>query len=104
MTPGIIAEEIARVAARWLEPSAFRCESIEALSVSTGYSKSSVSNAIDNAFKSLSIDRLSAFIRSHDLCRDPDRKPLAVHIAASNVFTSWLHGVVITLLMGFKTT
>jgi len=100
-SPGI--EPLSRVTSLWLEPSsAIRAKAIEALQVSTGYSPSIINSAIQNVFEELTRDKLIAYVQAEKIQFRSKRDATVLHIGAGNVFTSWLHGAVMTLLMGYR--
>lgn len=94
------ASVLGNAAARWLDPtSPIRHEGIAALQVSTGYSKLQIAAALNAAFGEATAFHLERYAR--DL-RPPVQPLTVLHIAAGNVFTSWLHGAIITVLMGHR--
>ena len=98
-SPGV--EPLSRVTSLWLEPSsAIRAKAIEALQVSTGYSVSVINRAIQNVFEELTRDKLIAYVMAENIPFRSKLNATVLHIGAGNVFTSWLHGAVISLLWG----
>lgn len=93
---------LADVTEKWLTEGNFRRQAVDALSVSTGYSTILVEDAIDKAFGELTLPKLQEFISNRSFASRVLSPPkILLHIAAGNVFTSWLFGVYISLLMGF---
>jgi hypothetical protein len=87
----------------WLEASSpLRRKAIEALQVSTGYSPSVIDHAIDNVFKELTREKLLEYVQAEKISFRNASDRTVLHMAAGNVFTSWLHGAVISLLLGYR--
>jgi hypothetical protein len=98
-----ILEPLCRITDLWLDPhSAIRHKAVQALQVSTGYSAQMIERAIQNAFEALSRENLMKFIRSESIHFKAGSQAIVLHIGAGNVFTAWLHGAVISLLMGHR--
>jgi hypothetical protein len=98
-----ILEPLCRITDLWLDPqSAIRRKAVQALQVSTGYPPRMIERAIQNAFEALSRDNLTEFIRSESIYFDSRSQAIVLHIGAGNVFTAWLHGAVISLLLGHR--
>ncbi|MFA5975919.1 MAG: acyl-CoA reductase [Elusimicrobiota bacterium] len=96
-------DRLGQVAASWLDPTLpGRLQAIEALEVSTGMARPVIERAIRNAFEALSHEKLSEFVRKNKIEPDNLSERAVLHICAGNVFTSWLPGVVISILMGFR--
>lgn len=88
-------------AERWLTADdPLRRQAIQALTVCTPFSSEIVGRALDNAFSELTQEKLSAFVSATKLEFRPQERPV-LHILPSNVFTSWLHGATLCLLMGY---
>ncbi len=95
----------------WLNPNhPLRQETVQALQVSTGFSRRQIEMALANCFEELSFDKLKEFLGCHSGGRKPEsimidpgfRRGDVLHILPSNVFTAWVHGAVITLLLGHR--
>src|SRR5687768_4658588 len=82
-----------RMVERWLEAGKFRQKAVEALTVSTGFSKRLVEVGLDNAFSVISKTSLKRIPLS-----PPPRTVLIV--CPGNVFTAWLPAAVIALAQG----
>jgi hypothetical protein len=91
---------LGRAAKIWLDPdNAWRRQAVEAMQVSTGYTRLMIESALRSAFEELTEEKLSAFCATEpgfQSARGPER---VLHILAGNVFTSWLPGAVTTLLL-----
>src|SRR5579871_2088518 len=98
-----VLEPLGRVTDLWLDPkSVVRTKAIEALTVSTGYPVHLVERAIDNAFGELTRPKIRDFIKAEEVPFSSPKNSVVLHIGAGNVFTAWLHGAVITLLLGHR--
>jgi len=75
---------------------------IQALQVSTGFTPLLIRRALDAAFEELAEAKLRRFWRDRIAGESGLRTLTVLHIAAGNVFTAWLHGAVVTLLMGHR--
>ena len=86
----------------WLNPaSPLRQEAVTALQVSTGFTSRMIENALAAAFEELTDEKLLNFCASEIKLGENVLVPQKVlHILAGNVFTAWLPGAVITLLLG----
>jgi hypothetical protein len=96
------AAALGQVSHIWLNPKhPLRREAVAALSVSTGYMPRVIDTAIDAAFKALMEEKILEFCAAEAGLSDALFVPRNVlHILAGNVFTAWLPGAVITLLLG----
>ncbi len=91
---------LAEVSDLWLDPETpWRQAAIDALMVSTGYTRPAVLRAVENCFSVVTRPDLEALLNSAPPRGKRDPQTI-LHIAAGNVFTAWLHGAVITLLLG----
>ncbi len=100
MTSSTLAS-LARVSDRWLNRSfAPRLKAMEALAVSTGFSAPMIAQAIDAAFEELTASHLHLYVQEESLPLDALKGKTIVHILPSNVFTAWVPGVYISLLLG----
>jgi hypothetical protein len=96
------AQILAKVSENWLNPqNPLREETIHALQVSTGFSHRQIGSALINCFEELTLPKITAYISSLNPIR---RRTVGdiFHVLPSNVFTAWVHGAVITLLMGYR--
>jgi hypothetical protein len=96
-----LIQNLAKVSDLWLDSrQPLRDATIQALQVSTGFSRRQIEMALTNCFEELSESKITAYINSF-----ATSKRIATdvfHILPSNVFTAWVHGAVITLLMGHR--
>ncbi len=93
-------EYLGQVAERWLNPDdAFRSETIQALQVSTGYSRRSIERALASCFEELTCEKLLQWMSGR---RTSNVGRTVLHILPANAFTAWVHGVVLSLLSGWK--
>lgn len=96
-------EGLGRAAKWWLRStSPIRFKAVEALEVSTGYARPVIERALRNAFEELTPEKLSDYIRDERIRLDVLSESAVLHIGAGNVFTSWLPGAVISILMGYR--
>jgi hypothetical protein len=94
---------LGRAAKAWLDvTSPLRKEAVPALQVSTGYPQLLVEQAIDAVFGELTEAHLTAYLESLAAGVLPTRQLTILHMTAGNVFTAWLHGAVISVLLGHK--
>ena len=93
---------LGRVARLWLDPAnAWRQEAVTAIQVSSGLSHAKVEAALAAAFEELSEDKISAYLSRESVFQRSFSAPEKVlHVLAGNVFTAFLPGAVITLLLG----
>lgn len=97
----LLLKDLDRVAQIWLDPKhPLHRQTVDALVVSTGMARLIIEQALFNAFSELTLPKLTAFAQS-------DMKPYLaktcrkiLHILPANVFTAWVPGAVICLLMG----
>ncbi len=96
-----IIQNLGKVSESWLNPKhPLREETIQALQVSTGYSRRQIEMALTNCFEELSPPKIAAYVSSFGTAK---RRNLEVfHVLPSNAFTAWVHGAVITLLLGHR--
>jgi hypothetical protein len=96
-----LVQSLGAVTDLWLDPkNSLREETIQALQVSTGFSRRQVELAITNCFEELTAPKITAYITSFEQI---ERENLIVlHVLPSNVFTAWVHGAVTTLLLGHQ--
>src|SRR5258706_1528067 len=106
-----LIRQLAKVSEIWLSPDhPLRMETVQALQVSTGFSRRQIEMALTNCFEELSVDKLTEFLNCHSGGRKPEsimvgpgfRRGDVLHILPANVFTAWVHGAVITLLLGHR--
>jgi len=96
-----VVDTLAAVSKDWLDTgSSIRQEAVSALQVSTGYSQLLIERALDAVFAELTAEKMNVYLASLKLSKTPGKPKVFLHIAAGNVFTAWLHGAVITLLVG----
>jgi hypothetical protein len=97
-----IARALGRASRLWLDPTdPLRRETITALNVSTGFSDRMIEAALDAAFDALTEDKLLNYCATEPGFTGALFIPRNVlHILAGNVFTAWLPGAVVTLLLG----
>jgi hypothetical protein len=101
--PGLQATAaiLGKAADVWLDPAnAWRKQAVEALQVSTGFSRPMVEAALRAAFEELTEEKLLAFCAAEPGFQHANHPEKVLHVLAGNVFTSWLPGAVITLLLG----
>jgi hypothetical protein len=92
---------LSTVSALWLDhANPWRQKAGEALAVSTGHSPLLVDEALDAVFGEITSSALEAFCHESISDDQEGESKIVLHIAAGNVFTAWLHGAVITLLLG----
>jgi Acyl-CoA reductase (LuxC) len=108
-------ESLGAVSKLWLDPAyPLREQTLEALRVSSGFSRRQIEMALANCFAELAPERISAFTKSFSM-QAPKRHPSpssyplkedkpfpVLHILPANAFTAWVHGAVITLLLGHR--
>src|SRR5690606_36654052 len=76
-------------------------EAVAALQVSTGLSPAMVEDALAAAFSELTESKLREYCVAEAIAERLEHAPQSVlHILPSNVFTAWLPGAAITLLLG----
>src|SRR5688572_19789465 len=95
-----IARRLGQVSQVWLDPAhPLRQEAVTALQVSTGFTRPMIESALNAAFEELTEEKISMFCAQERIAEGtvPEK---VLHILAGNVFTAWLPGAVITLLMG----
>jgi|GEM_PF-2710001 len=93
---------LGQVSELWLNHrDSFRANALAALQVSTGYSVEMLDYALDAVFSEITLSKLQVYSLSSPL-KPPLKKLTVLHVAAGNVFTAWLHGVVISLLLGHR--
>ena len=99
-----VVDTLAAISKDWLAAgSSIRQEAVPALQVSTGYSKLLIERALDAVFAETHRGKnecVSRFFK--DVPVTPGKPKQILHIVAGNVFTAWLHGAVITLLVGHR--
>jgi hypothetical protein len=106
MTPNRdrIIQALGRATANWLNPQdPLRQEAVAALQVSAGFTGPMIESALEAAFGELTENKIRAFCQEDPILsgRAAGKLPRTVlHILAGNVFTAWLPGAVITLLLG----
>lgn len=95
-----LVKPLSDVSKLWLTPTnPLREETIQALQVSTGFSRHQIELALTNCFEELTEPKIKSFLGNHRA--NPKSKSI-LHVLPSNVFTSWVHGAVITLLLGHR--
>ncbi len=109
-----LVQRLAAVSTLWLDSKdPLREETIQALQVSTGFSRPSIEIALQNCFNELTEPKITAHIRDWGQSPEVHLNQLlgtvprsefkcVFHVLPSNVFTAWVHGAVITLLMGYR--
>ncbi len=96
-----LVQSLGTVSELWLNPQhPLRTETVQALQVSTGFSQRQVEIGIANCFEELTKPRIIAYVDSLDQVQRSNLRVL--HILPSNVFTAWVHGAIITLLLGHR--
>ncbi len=102
---GIVIDRIqalGRAAQIWLNPEdPLRAETMQALQLSTGLSRRLIEQALVNAFEELTELALRRFVEMSGL-RPTTEARRVLHILPANVFTSWVPGAVLTLLLGHR--
>src|SRR4051812_2611348 len=94
-------QSLGRVAAYWLDPASLqRRDAVLALQVSTGLTARQVESALHAAFSELTSEKLHAYcLTDPGLQNARSAAETTLHILPGNVFTAWLPGAVISLLM-----
>ncbi len=94
-------QSLGQVSEIWLNPDhPLRKETVQALQVSTGFSRRQIEMALTNCFEELSLPKITAYVSSFGTAK---RRNMDVfHILPSNAFTAWVHGAVISLLLGHR--
>jgi len=98
-------QSLGQVTEFWLDPiGPFREETIQALQVSTALSRRQIEMALGNCFEELTEEKLRHFLTSSPAVSggDSGTRRTTLHILPSNVFTAWVHGAVIALLLGHR--
>lgn len=87
----------------WLNPaSAVRLKAVPALQLSTGLPGRLVERALDAVFGAMTADKLESYLASLEPRGPAFTRQTVLHIAPGNVFTAWLHGAAISLLLGHR--
>ncbi len=96
-----LVRSLGKVSEIWLNPDyPLREETVQALQVSTSFSRRQIEMALTNCFGELSLPKITAYVTSFATSK---RSVMDVfHILPSNAFTAWVHGAVITLLLGHR--
>jgi len=98
--PGVtdLIQSLGKVSDLWLDPRhPLRVETIQALQVSTGFGPRQIEMALTNCFEELRESHIRILGARH---QGPFHSVL--HVLPANVFTSWVHGAVISLLLGLR--
>jgi hypothetical protein len=96
-----LIQSLDKVSELWLNPRhPLREETIQALQVSTGFSRRQIEMALSNCFEELSLPKITTYVSS--FVTSQKRAMDVFHILPSNTFTAWVHGAVITLLLGHR--
>lgn len=91
-------QTLGRLSEQWLDSDfPLRQSAVRALQVSTGLTPHQVETAIDACFSELTEEKIRTFVEVEQL--EPVEEIKVLHVLPSNVFTAWIHGAVITLLM-----
>jgi len=77
-----------------------REETVQALTVSTGLRRPQIELSLTNCFEELSAPKITSTIASFTARKR--RRLNVLHVLPSNAFTAWVHGAVMTLLLGHK--
>ena len=86
-------ESLGKASESWLHPTATQ---LAALAISTGQPLNQIERALNNAFTEITPAKL------RNISSKEKTGKIVLHIAAGNVFTAWLHGAVLTLLLGHE--
>jgi hypothetical protein len=98
-----LIKALGKVSDLWLDAgNPKRIETIQALQVSTGLSPRQIEIALKNCFEEITEPKITAYIASLDQVQRTNRHIL--HVLPANAFTAWVHGAVLTLLLGHKTS
>jgi hypothetical protein len=99
-----MASKLGQVSQLWLDPAfPLRCESISALQICSRYSPDMIDRALTVAFSELTEDKLLAYCAEEPEFERSEYRPKSVlHILAGNVFSAWLPGAYMTLLLGSR--
>jgi len=94
-------KSLGAVSGLWLDAKhPLREQTVQALQVSTGFSRRQIELALTNCFEELTTPKITAYIASFE---QVERSNISIlHILPSNAFTAWVHGATITLMLGFR--
>jgi len=97
-----LLQKLAKVSELWLEARhPLRQETVQAMQISTGLNSRQIEMAIQNCFEELTEHKLTAYTASlNQGQKNPEATVL--HILPANAFTAWVHGAVISLLLGYR--
>lgn len=96
-----LLQSLGKVSEIWLNSDhPLREETIQALQVSTSFSRRQIEMAFTNCFEELRLPKITAYVSSFGTAK---RRNMDVfHVLPANAFTAWVHGAVITLLLGHR--